>query len=221
MEKQKSKKANLEKMKTLFFIISLSIVLALLNYAFNIQSNYSANYMKNTGQTIDNEIIPITRPPDVKPKPKPQEAKKYILDIINIVVNTEEPDTTEYSIPEFNDDPNLYNIPDEPDEEPIYNPSIKPQFPGGFSALQKYIAIHTEYPELAKRNDIEGTVVIKFEVTKKGRIGKVEVLNKYADDLLKNEAVRVIKTLPRFKPGIQNGQAVNVWYSVPVSFKLY
>ena len=95
-------------------------------------------------------------------------------------------------------------------------PKEKPKFPGGISALQKYIAKHNEYPELAKQNEIKRTVFIKFEVTKKRSIRKVEVINKYVDDLLRNEAVRVIKTLPKFKPSIQNGQEVNVWYSLPV-----
>jgi len=220
MEKKKTNKANLEKMKALFFIISLGIAFAIINYAFSIQSKKSASVAENSEYLIDEEIIPITRPPDKKPEPKKPEIKTFITDIINIVPENEEIESPEYYIPEFTDNPSLYDIPEEQIEETVYNPSIKPKFPGGISALKQFIANNTVYPIPAKENNIEGTVFIRFEVTKKGTIGKISVINKTVDEILQNEAVRVIKTLPRFKPGIQNGKPVNVWFSLPVSFKL-
>ncbi len=94
-----------------------------------------------------------------------------------------------------------------------------PEFPGGLMALEKYIAIHIEYPKSARNNGIEGTVFLRFEVTKFGTIGKVE-LQRGVHPLLDNAAIKVIKSLPKFKPGEQNGKKVNVWYSIPVTFKL-
>ena len=220
MEKKKTNKANLEKTKTLFFVISLGIVFAVINFAFNISSKTSGNKIISSEPIVPTDFIPITHPPDKKPKPEKPKVKYFITDIINIVPENADIDTNEFYIAEYTDEPIIYDIPDKPYDEPIYNPSKKSVFPGGFSALQKYIATHIEYPEEAKENNVQGTVFLQFEVTKYGTIGKVIVLNKTVDELLQNEAVKVIKTLPEFKPGMQNGKPVNVWFSVPVSFKL-
>lgn len=94
-----------------------------------------------------------------------------------------------------------------------------PQFPGGDAELLKYISTHIKYPTMAAENNIQGRVVVQFVVTKTGSIGEVRVLRPRDPDLDK-EAVRVVKTLPNFIPGKMNGQPVNVWYTLPVMFKL-
>ncbi len=94
-----------------------------------------------------------------------------------------------------------------------------PQFPGGEAALMKYISDHLKYPPVAMENNIQGRVVIQFVVTKTGKIGEVKVARSKDPDL-DNEAVRVVKTLPDFIPGKMNGQSVNVWYTLPITFKL-
>ena len=94
-----------------------------------------------------------------------------------------------------------------------------PQFPGGEAELLKYIASHIKYPTMAAENNIQGRVVVKFVVGKDGRVGDVVVVRGKDPDLDK-EAVRVVKTLPNFIPGKMNGQAVSVWYTLPINFKL-
>lgn len=94
-----------------------------------------------------------------------------------------------------------------------------PQFPGGEVALMKYIQEHLKYPPVAMENNIQGRVVVQFVVTKTGKIGEVKVARSKDPDLDK-EAVRVVKTLPDFIPGKMNGQAVAVWYTLPITFKL-
>ena len=94
-----------------------------------------------------------------------------------------------------------------------------PRFPGGEQALMKYLSTHINYPTMAMENNVQGRVVVQFVVTKTGKIGEVKVVRSVDRDLDK-EAVRVCKTLPDFIPGKMNGQAVNVWYTLPVSFKL-
>jgi protein TonB len=94
-----------------------------------------------------------------------------------------------------------------------------PQFPGGESALYEYIGKNLRYPPMAAENNIQGRVTVQFVVTKTGSIGEVKVLRGKDPDLDK-EAVRVVKSLPKFIPGKMNGQAVNVWYTLPISFKL-
>ena len=94
-----------------------------------------------------------------------------------------------------------------------------PAFPGGDIELMKFINSNIVYPEIAKENNIQGRVILRFCVTYKGAVDQVQVL-KGVDPALDNEAIRVIKMLPAWKPGKQGGKPVNVWYSVPVTFQL-
>ncbi len=94
-----------------------------------------------------------------------------------------------------------------------------PAFPGGDAELMKYLSSHINYPPMAMENNIQGRVIVQFVVTKTGKVGEVKVVRGVDRDL-DNEAVRVVKSLPDFIPGKMNGQAVNVWYTLPVTFKL-
>ena len=94
-----------------------------------------------------------------------------------------------------------------------------PQFPGGEAALMKFLQSHINYPPMAAENNVQGRVVVQFVVEKNGNIGEVKVVRSVDKDLDK-EAVRVCKSLPKFTPGRQNGQAVPVWFTLPVTFKL-
>ena len=94
-----------------------------------------------------------------------------------------------------------------------------PQFPGGDAELMKFLSKNIKYPTMAMENNIQGRVVVQFVVTKTGAIGEVKVVRSVDRDL-DREAIRICKSLPRFTPGKMNGQAVNVWYTLPVNFKL-
>ena len=94
-----------------------------------------------------------------------------------------------------------------------------PTFPGGDAELMKWLRDHIQYPTVAMENNIQGRVVVQFVVTKTGKVGEVKVIRSVDRDLDK-EAIRVCKSLPDFIPGRMNGQAVNVWYTLPVQFKL-
>ena len=94
-----------------------------------------------------------------------------------------------------------------------------PQFLGGEVALMKFIADNLHYPDSAKAKKIQGRVVVKFVVTKTGEIGKVKIVRSKDLDLDK-EAVRIVKSLPNFIPGKLNGEVVDMWYTLPITFKL-
>ena len=94
-----------------------------------------------------------------------------------------------------------------------------PRFPGGEVGLMKYLQENIKYPPEAAKNDIEGRVIVQFIVDKTGQVGEVKVLRPISEEL-DAEAVRVVKTLPKFEPGRQDGEAVSVWYTLPISFKL-
>lgn len=94
-----------------------------------------------------------------------------------------------------------------------------PQFPGGEAALMKYLQSHINYPPMAAEMNVQGKVIVQFVVDKTGKVGEVKVVRS-VDKELDREAARVCKSLPKFTPGRQNGQAVSVWYTLPVNFKL-
>ena len=107
----------------------------------------------------------------------------------------------------------------DPEATPFVVVEEMPMFPGGDAALLKYIAEHTQYPEVAKENNIQGRVIINFCVTSTGGVSKISIL-KHVDPELDAEAIRVVSTLPAFKPGKQGGKPVPVWYQAFINFKL-
>lgn len=107
----------------------------------------------------------------------------------------------------------------EPEQEVFYVVEESPMFPGGDAEIQRYIGENVVYPEVAKENNIQGRVVLKFCVTETGGVDLVSIL-KGVDPELDAEVIRVVKTLPKFKPGKQGGKPVRVWYTIPILFKL-
>lgn len=95
----------------------------------------------------------------------------------------------------------------------------QPLFPGGHAALMKYLSENTKYPVVAQENGVQGRVTVQFVVEKDGSISDVHVL-RGVDPSLDKEAVRVVKSMPRWTPGKQNGITVRVNYRVPVLFRL-
>lgn len=96
---------------------------------------------------------------------------------------------------------------------------VMPSFPGGQSALMQYLNSNIKYPVVAQENGVQGRVVVSFVVEKDGSITDVRVVRS-VDPSLDREATRVVKSMPHWIPGKQNGSAVRVKYNVPVSFKL-
>ena len=103
--------------------------------------------------------------------------------------------------------------------EPFTVVEVMPIFPGGQTALVQYIASHLKYPPVAQENGVQGRVFVSFVVGEDGYVEDVQVI-KGVDPSLDKEAVRVVKSLPRWTPGNQQGKPVRVRYSVPVTFAL-
>jgi TonB family protein len=94
-----------------------------------------------------------------------------------------------------------------------------PSYPGGDEALMRYISNNLQYPVVAEENGIQGRVIVSFVVERDGSITEVNVV-KSVDPSLDKEAVRVLKSMPRWEAGIQDGKPVRVKYTVPVTFRL-
>lgn len=112
-----------------------------------------------------------------------------------------------------------FKIPKKKNPDVFANPEQMPVFPGGESALMKFISANIIYPPNAKANGIEGRVIIQFLIKKDGKIGEIKV-TRGVDLELDKEAVRIVRLLPAFIPGKMNGEPVDVWYTIPVNFKL-
>lgn len=107
-----------------------------------------------------------------------------------------------------------------PVEEEIFVAVEQPaEFPGGMAALMKWLSQNIRYPEAAQQNDIQGKVIVKFVVEKDGSIGSATVL-KGVDKDLDREAIRVVKKMPKWQPGKNNGVTVRSYFNLPVTFKL-
>ena len=108
-----------------------------------------------------------------------------------------------------------------PNPKKVYDVVEKmPSFPGGSKALMEYLDKNIKYPVSAQKNLLEGRVILQFIVDKKGRLSDVKVARS-VEPSLDAEAVRVVKAMPRWNPGMQNGKAVKVRYTLPVTFRLH
>ena len=94
-----------------------------------------------------------------------------------------------------------------------------PSYPGGDAGLLQDVADNLEYPEIAQKNGTQGRVVLQFIVTEYGTVGEVRVVRPLSPEC-DQAAIKAVKRLKKFNPGRQNGNAVNVWYTLPVTFKL-
>lgn len=227
MEAKKSLRANLEKNKSVHFMMGIIVALAILFTGFEWGESYinlETNYWPDPDEIDIVDITPTRQDPPEPPKP---EVILKTPDILVLLDNDEEADTTGVAP---SDDPNGTPQPQPipPADEPIEeqpedyihcNAEIMPQFPGGDAALLKWIAEHVSYPAVAAENGIEGLVSCSFVINTDGSISQVEILRS-KDPLLDKEAVRVLKMMPNWKPGMQQGKAVRVKYTVPVRFRL-
>ena len=130
------------------------------------------------------------------------------------------PQQTETAAPDASDTATETAAPAPTPTDSVYEVAeVMPEFPGGTQALFKFISENLEYPQHAIDGQIEGRVVVQFVVDKTGKVGNIQVVRSI-DKLLDQAAIDVVRALPAWKPGMQNGQPVNVRYTLPVSFKL-
>lgn len=106
----------------------------------------------------------------------------------------------------------------------IYNKAeVDPKYVGGEKALMEYLRNNLQYPKEADDKGLEGTVFVDFVVAADGTVGAVEIMNEpgeEVDESLRNEAIRVVSAMPKWEPGRQRGKAVDVKYSLPITFQM-
>jgi len=223
MEPKKNKKAEID--RGVLFSAGLVLALAATLVAFEWKTtperiNFSGNRSFETEQDIE---IPPTFPEKQKP-PTPAQ----VVEAFQIVENTFQ---TNFDLHGFISEPgpeDLFELgpanfltPPVPEEEaePIIFAEQMPGFPGGQAALLMFIQRSLKYPVIAQENGIQGKVFVRFVIDKQGNVTNVELV-RGVDPSLDHEALRVIKSLPRWEPGRQQGKAVRVLYTVPIAFRL-
>ena len=215
MQPKKNPKVSLENKKGMFFQIGLAVTLFAILIAFEWKSYDKTNY--NLGDLnlddMEEEIIPITRQ-EVKPPPPPPPPPE-IIEIVEDEVEIEK----ELEIEETETDEDEIIEIEEDDEEFFMVVENMPEFPGGDLGLMKFIQKNVRYPAIAKEYNITGKVYVSFIVDKQGNVTNVKIV-RGVDKNLDAEAVRVVSSLPKYKPGKQRGKAVRVMFTIPINFTL-
>ena len=216
MEPKKNLEVNLERKRGLFLQIGLVIALLVVLGAFEYKTYEKIAY--NLGalslDDLEEEIIPITKQ-EVKPPPPPPPPPE-IIEIVEDDVVIE--DEIEIEDTESDEDEEIEII-EEDDDEFFMVVENMPIFPGGDLGLMKYIQKHVKYPAIAKEYNITGKVYVSFIVDKSGSVTNVKIV-RGVDKNLDAEAVRVVKSLPKYKPGKQRGKSVRVMFTIPINFTL-
>jgi protein TonB len=227
MELKKTQKADIENKKQLYFIIGLVFALGVVLVGFEWTSKPDkANSLGSVSAVaVEEEIIPITREMEVKPPPPPPPKVIEVLNIVDDDVKID--DELEIEDSEA-DDKTLIDIApvvsakeeeEEETAEVFFIVEDMPEFPGGEMALRAFIGNAIKYPVIAQENGIQGKVYVTFVVGKDGSVNNA-VIARGVDASLDKEALRVVNTLPKWKPGKQRGKPVNVSYTVPINFQL-
>ena len=226
MEAKKSPRADLENKKGMYLEIGLIVILVASLVAFNLKSYDIQQTEVVQREAVDElEDLLIQTKEDTPPPPAEQQPEVVVTDI-NVVENTAEVEDIHV---DASDDANKAQeefVPVEvPQEETVVEEEIftvvenEPEFPGGMEALYKYLGESIKYPQVAKENNITGKVYVTFVVEKDGSIANPRVLRDIGGGC-GQEAIRVVKAMPKWKPGKQRGKAVRVQFNLPVSFNL-
>ncbi len=233
MKNRKSDNVNLEHKKTMFFLIGMVVTLLTIWVSFEWRT-YERNLM-DLGQLdidVEDEIIPITQRQQQPPPPPPPAPPE----VIQIVENEAEIEEVEFESTEMEESEEIEFVEEvEEETDEIFNFAVvenKPVYPGcekyatedeKFQCFNQSIIKHInknfKFPEMARQMGIQGRIYVNFVVEKNGSISNVTIA-RGVDKLLDDEAMRVVKLLPKFQPAKQRGKPVRMQYTVPINAKL-
>ena len=224
MEEKKSPKANLENKKLIFTQIGLIISLAVTWAVFEIKSydkrEIDESLLRQT-EVLDEEMVEITKQ---EQKPQPVELPKQTTQLEIVQDDVEVEDVEINAEVDQRESIEEYVAPEIEEEEVVEQEIFQiveemPSFPGGELKMMEYIAKNIKYPQIARESGIKGRVFINFVVEPDGSVSNVKVLRGIGGGC-DEEAMRVVKSMPKWKPGKQRGKAVRVSYMLPVNFQL-
>ena len=225
MELKKSPKADLNNKRGLMLeiglILALLAVIAVFSYT---PTEYRIEKVEQSFGPVEEEITEITRQDQKPPEPPKKTEITVITDILNVVTN----DTkiaTDFDFSEFDEDIEIVQtvaVAEEniEDDQPFVKVESMPTFQGGdLMKFRAWVQGRLRYPQIAQENGITGRVLLQFVIERDGTLTHIEVIQT-PDRSLSDEAARVLKISPKWKPGKQRNQAVRVKYTLPVDFRL-
>jgi protein TonB len=227
MEPKKNKKYDLERKSPLFFAIGLVVALLCVTLAFEWKGEYDpVDLNPKEPEFIEPYVVTPTMFPKPKP-PRPVEKKEMLKPKESfIIVPTDEVKSIidEIEEPLVEDDFNKLVVedplPPEPTPPDFFDVvETMPQYPGGIEGFYKHISRELDYPHQAKRNGISGRVYVQFIIDEEGKLTEVKAIKGIGFGC-DEEAVRVIKNAPKWKPGKQRGRPVKVRMVLPIVFSL-
>ena len=226
MEVKKSKRAAIESLRGTWLLMGFVVVLAFMFVSFEWTQhdiNVASGSLADEPLFVET-LLPITfQEKKLEPPPAPVLKAAELLSIVddedveaNTVINSSEDLNTPVDI--------IYTPVNIKTEEPVEEDIFvlvenMPEFPGGNGALFQDLSKNIKYPAIPQEEGIQGRVIIQFVVDKDGTITDPVVVRS-VDPYLDKEALRVIKAMPKWKPGLQRNKAVRVKYTVPVAFRL-
>jgi len=227
MEIKKSKRADLENQRSLYIEIGLVVTIALSLVAFEWTTTPRDNQLLQGVQSLEaeEEQAPITRQQLDQPPPPPP---PQVIEVINIVEDDVEIDEVDFENMEADDQTEFDFTPvftdgveeEAAEEEVFFIVEEMPTFQGGGSEkFREWISQNLQYPPIAAENGISGRVFVQFAVNAKGEITDVVVV-RGVDPALDKEAIRVVKSSPKWEPGKQRGRPVKVQFTFPIVFVL-
>ncbi len=226
-EVKKSPKANLETHKITSIMMGAVVAIAIIFFAFEWSSQPKDLDESIVVQDVfAEEEIEITRrepappPPPPPPAPEAPEVIEVVEEKVEARIEIQsEDDASKRQMEAYVPPPPPRPKKEEVTEEIFVVVEEQPEFPGGNAAMMKFLGDNIKYPVIAQENGIQGRVITNFVVERDGSITDVQVV-RGVDPSLDKEAVRVIQSMPKWKPGKQRGSTVRVRFTLPVVFRL-
>lgn len=226
MEVKKSPKADLENKRSMYVLLGLVLALSFMYICFEwTETEVKKVEIAVSDQIeIEEEMVQQTIQQNTPPPPPPPPPAAVTNEVLEIVKNEEVVESREIKGEDVNQVVEIPTVVEQPTvEEDIEEIFVivqeKPSFPGGDKALMEYLSKNINYPTIAAEAGIKGRVTVSFVVNRDGKIVDVQVVRGVHASLDK-EAIRVVQSMPAWKPGMQNGKAVRTKYTLPVMFKL-
>jgi len=229
MGKKKATILNVEKRKTTYLLVGLVGALAILfiGLEWSTTQRHVRQLAVRTGILDEDEDMLVTfqqNTPPPPPPPAPEVITDFIVKEDNVEIDNFEPLSTEI------DENLMVEVIDVRGADPVDEEECEdvtefvivensPEFPGGEAALMAFIRKTLKYPAFAVETGIQGKVTVQFTIEKDGSVGNITILRSPADELSK-EAIRVVSSMPKWKPGRQHGRAVRVRQVLPITFRL-
>ena len=225
MQIKKNPNVDVQNKRVLLLEIGLAVALLIVIAAFlYTPREYKIEQIEMQAAVVEEEITEITRQDQKPPEPPKRTEITVITDILNIVTNDEKIETS-VDFAEFAEDVEIIQqvaVEEETieDDQPFVKVEQMPSFMGGdLMTFRNWVQSKVRYPQIAQENGISGQVLLTFVVERDGTLTNIQVLMT-PDSSLSDEAVRVLKTSPKWTPGKQRNQAVRVKYTLPVVFRI-